>query len=540
MIRTAYLPTTHFSGLSGGATTGGLTGKSRLLYLAPNAVSSFWNDTAGVYLPKVPTWRSHIQAFKDTFLEFVEDGAFYFTIPIVGPILARSYQGFVGLSDTVAQHALEPVVRTNAKEQTIQWLGTPFHLVEKQVEKVIAAPARKELLNKIAATKAGALVGAVAIASGFEYLIPHLNNLATKELFNTVNFTAVAGLEKQRDSIDEGEVDIIKRAKKRFFQVSAIAGGLLLGSAALPTLLKGGAKNLKQLLRFVDFDARPEMNAFFDLSTPLLAVVIGHGVASYLDASQSSLERKETGLRLAFVVPYLLAGGQLTKNLLGWIGQNRLVDHEGGKFILGDGKAPAFIKQIFGHRKAEGALGLNFLNEKRQWSDAFTKKGQFLNFDFLKSKEVLREALEAAEISGKKLSKQTIFNISDRFANIGPYAFWVKTLGMGVSVNLLAYALTRHRHQAEQSKEKKAQQEPTKVVNPSSNKALETASFNSSGPLYSNSAEATLSFLNKRLLTTPAIKQQTFPQSIGQGYSANGFPSVNSLYPVSTVQYTSF
>ena len=65
--------------------------KKSPFYLPPNAMDQFWHDTAGVYVPKIPTWRSHIQAFKDTFLEFVEDGAFYFSIPLMGPLLARAY-----------------------------------------------------------------------------------------------------------------------------------------------------------------------------------------------------------------------------------------------------------------------------------------------------------------------------------------------------------------------------------------------------------------------------------------------------------------
>lgn len=505
----------HFSSLGAGPAAG--TGmKSRLFYLAPNAVSSFWNDTAGVYLPKVPTWRSRIQAFKDTFLEFVEDSAFYFAIPVAGPILAKSYQGFVGLEKAVAQHAANPTTKANAKEQAIRWVGTPFSALEKEVAKHITATGQKEVLNKIAATKAGALAGAVAFASGFEYLIPHLNNLATKKLFDTVNFTAVAGLEKQRDTVQPGEVDIIKRAKNRLFQVSAIASALVIGSAALPGLLKGGAKPLQQLLKFVDFDARQEVNAFFDLSKPLLAIVIGHGVASYLDASQSSLERKETALRLGFVVPYLLAGGEATKNLLGWIGQNKLVTQSGKKFIVGDGNAPALVKWLFGHHKADGALGVNFLTDKRKLSDAFTKAGEFLNFNFLKSEEELLKALETVKPAGEALTNKTSLAITNKFGAIGPYSFLVKTLGMGVSVNLLAYALTRHRHKLAKQDEPQTESKTTAAYDPSATSGAKVS------PLAQDSA-----------LQVSSITQPVLPSQIQQAYPQHGF---QQLTPFTTSQ----
>jgi hypothetical protein len=428
--------------------------KKSPFYLPPNAMDQFWHDTAGVYVPKIPTWRSHIQAFKDTFLEFVEDGAFYFSIPLMGPLLARAYVDIQKLEPMLKKHAISDSVRTDAKGTALEWLGTPYHILEKNIGDHIHESGKAEVLAKIAKSKVGVLVGAVAFASGLEYSIQHTNNLLTAKFFHAKNFTATAGLEAPTNEIRDGEVDVVARGKKRLKQVGLVTGALMIGSFVLPALLKGkGIDHAQKILRYVDFSAQPNQKIFYDLSKPLLALVIGTGIVSYLDAAQNDMERKEVAARLAIVAPYLLVGGELTRNGLAWLAQNKMIVQEGKKLIIGDGKnIPKFLKTILGHDKADGVLGLNFLKEGRNVKQSLTQPEHFLDMNFLKNDAAFQKMIDTAQKEGR-LSADNVRQINRAFDNIDAQSNFIKIFGMGISTTLLTYAITRERFKAQKEKE---------------------------------------------------------------------------------------
>ncbi|HEY9745667.1 MAG TPA: hypothetical protein V6C99_05570 [Oculatellaceae cyanobacterium] len=255
----------------------------------PMALQQVGIDTGNVLVPKLPFVRSKTQLFEEIFLEVVEDLAFYLTIPIAGTLLAE---------------------RFFAK----RFGHTPQEIGSRLGRKALEAP------RNLIAAKAGVFLGAVSIAAGFEYLIQHVKNVITAKKFHTKNFTAVAGFEPGRTQLQSGETDPVEKAKRRIWQTAVLTGAGLLSAVLAPKSIMKNDRvfaTAKKLIQYLDFGKRPG-NAPFDLSGPILGLVIGSGVISYIDAARDNLERKETATRLLFVVPGLLFGKALASDLLAW------------------------------------------------------------------------------------------------------------------------------------------------------------------------------------------------------------------------------
>ncbi|MBY0404667.1 MAG: hypothetical protein K2X66_12260, partial [Cyanobacteria bacterium] len=356
--------------------------------IGPNAISQFVADTLGVWAPKMPFVRSKTQFFEDTFLEFVEDAAFYFTVPLAGQyLLAPIFNKLVGLTEKDGVQAIGTSVRN------------------------LGATASKELI----AAKSGTLLGALALAGGFEYMIQHAKNVITARHFKTKNFTAVAGLEKPTESTTHNEEDPVQKAKRRLFQVGTVVAALSGASLILPFAIKSSptlVKVAKNILHHIDFSSK----STFDLTKPILAVLIATGVVSYIDAARDSLERKETATRLLFVVPYLLFGKDIAANLLGKFFENQSVGKGADKFIIKD---------------------------KVRFLDKAIKQESFLNFNIVKPSIF-------EEVQGLEIANTLKEAILSKHHQIKTSSYLLSALAIGCGLCLLTNYQTKQRFNKKQ------------------------------------------------------------------------------------------
>jgi hypothetical protein len=426
--------------------------------LTPNSLSQFWTDTFGVGAPVAlaASTRGWINVFESIYLELIEDGAFYFTLPIVGPILGAGLaNAFSGVKDwrknknlsTLASH-LE-LTDKKGQADARRLVGHPMRKISEELEKLpLDKKAKQEILERVVSTKAGALIGTLGVAAGLEYMIQHTKNVVTAQGFKTKNFAAVAGLEESKAHTEEGLTDPVKKAKKRGKQVGAFVLGSLATAFATPFILKniGGLRAAEKVMKVAD--CKPG----FDISKPILALLIGTGVASYLDAARDPLEKKETGTRLCVVVPYLLFG----KELAGY-GITKFKE-KFTKVILGQDKSGKEVKVPI-----RDVLPLTT-------GDPFKKmvnKESLLEFDVIKSaKEIVNDLSDKDDNNQKvkeRLNKLGGFKLTDEIkakliaehGKLNIYSYLLGALGCGLGMNLLIYKQTqaRYKHKQEAAKQ---------------------------------------------------------------------------------------
>jgi hypothetical protein len=388
---------------------------ARFAGLPDNAIQQFFADTAGVYAPKLPYMRSWLQFFEDSFLEGVEDAAWYFIIPGLGPYIGKAF-------NQLAKTGI------HAKDAT-DLIGKPLHSL-----KLDHLPADKAA--RLIGAKAATVTSAAALMCGAEYLVQHNKNWVTAKLFGTKNFAAVAGLEQSSNDVKKGEEDPTTKAALRNKQVLM---GVLSALGASVVMAKGLPRSArltqaaKNVLNWVDFGKG------FDVSKSLLALGIGTGVVSYMDAARDNLERKELASRLAIVVPYLMFGKELAGNFVAWVrqGGNELAKAFGiGDVELPDGKKVA-IKDLKG---ADGKA-FSFLQPDFNILKTPFQKESFLNFNAVKSLETITKEvnkLDLPEVSKARLLRS--------FSGIDHNKFLLCTAVMSGWLAILVNAQTRNRY----------------------------------------------------------------------------------------------
>jgi hypothetical protein len=352
------------------------------------AINAVVMDTIGVLFPKLVISRSAPATTESIFLEVVENVPFYAGATLLGRFAFGPLYKFL--------------LKLN-KNETLAHIGTPL--------KALGEGASKQLI----AAKIGTVFGIVALAGGFEFLVSHVNNYLTHSVFKLNNFTAVAGLEKARTQIKQGEEDPVAKAKNRFIKVPLISLALATvgGIFAAAVLHSPSALNAaKRILQHFDFGVNAEKSAF-DLSKPLLSLMIASGVTSYLDAARGDFERVEVGFRLSVVVPYLLAGKNLIGNALARL-------HENAAITLPNGQKGQ-IKDL-----------VPFTDKSLLFRDSF--------LDFNQVKGSVFKEVQALKV--EDALKETILN---RFNRIGHQINYFAFAGMGITLGLLSYALTRYR-----------------------------------------------------------------------------------------------
>ncbi len=436
--------------------------------LPENALSQFISDTLGVWAPKVPLTRSKTQFFEDAFLELVEDGAFYFTLPVVGPLLGGLLNKVVTQNQAFKQWGESAEIQRLKKElnvkppespewfkklktkiginttpdpHEIKWLvGTPLRKVTAKVREMNLKSAGnahfdEALLRPLIATKLGALLGTVAVAAGFEYMIQHTKNVITAKQFKTKNFAAVAGLESGKAHTTQGQTDPVEKARKRSKQVGLfVLGSLGLAAIAPQAVLhnQGIANAAKKFLHVADFDKG------FDISKPALAFLIGTGVVSYVDAARDSLERKETATRLAVVAPYLMFG----KEIAGYT-MAKFMDTFNTVDVGNKTKRP--LKDF-----------VPFTNGKNPITQALDYKNTFLDMNVRKNTETLVEELEKSKVLAEYANNPALVAkiraaVIGSHAKLENYSYLLSALVCGLGINWIVYKQTQKRYQLQQA-----------------------------------------------------------------------------------------
>lgn len=391
----------------------------------PSAINQALLDIAGVWAPKLIVLRSYFQFFEETFLEFVEDLAFYFSTALAG----------LGLHGPMAK--LGGLKSKNAAEEIGKGLGGKVEDPKVASKNLIAA-------------KLGTVLGALGIGSGFEFMIQHAKNVMTATQFHTRNFTAVAGLEGSQNEAAKGEADPVDKAKRRLWQTGLATVGMLAAAFAAPKLVLHNAaveKGARKFLSYVDFSK----GKAFDLSKVFLAVLAGVGAVSYFDASRDSLERKENATRLAVVIPYMLFGKELMNLAVAKF-------HETFGSIQVDGKEVKL-------RKLKEQLNFSFI--KGNPIKKALNKETFLDMGVVRSKDELMQHMDDLTKNMEKSPQTEKWikgikeGLSHRSGAIGNSAFYLSAATTGILINLIAYAMTRERFKRQKAQEQDNQANAT-------------------------------------------------------------------------------
>jgi hypothetical protein len=413
----------------------------------PTAVSQALLDIAGVYTPKLLVLRSGFQLFEESFLEFVEDLAFYFSTALAG----------LGAQKVMSRLAkLKPGQGLEKGEHAPNKIGQG--LGGKTTEK--NEDGTYKVHKNLIAAKLGTVMAALGVATGFEFMIQHTKNVLTAKEFHVRNFTAVAGLEDAQDKNRKGERDPVEKAKQRAKQTATVTASIIGAALLAPWAVRKSStveSAARKILGYVDYGK----NGSFDLSKVFLGIIAGVGAWSYIDASRDSLERKENATRLAVVIPYMLIGKELMMLALAKGHQrfgaidlgkekvklNQLAKEAGFSFTTGNPIKRALNKETF--------MDMNVLRNQEQLQEHFTE---------VKAKWLEKHPEDTARF--EKLDKAIGQDFARRLGAMKTHAFYLSAATTGILINLIAYSMTRLRYRGEQERDEALQGQNNSAQSP--------------------------------------------------------------------------
>ncbi len=416
----------------------------KLLYVSEgqNGLSwmSFLRDTSVAWLPKIVVSRSLIEISESTFLEFLESGVVYFSVPLA----AKGLHNFF----------------FNQARKTFTGGVLDKKLLQKPVSKLLYEAGQKggesvkKQLPHILSVKAATILGPmVAVGLGCEYLINYGKNLMTAHFFKKDKFSDVVNLSKgQMKSGEKSEV--VNKSIGRALVTLGLMMGTLGASALLarfghrlPTSSAKPYKNLLKNLGFVsaakqtpddlmaavvkhlDFDAN---KGGFSLSGNQLRWYMLASIPAYADAARDKYERVEAVTRLAMIMGYLGFGQQaLEKGMLAVIKRYR----------------PSLYKAMTATTEAgkRQVMKLDQVAEKVYDRVATSCKGQFVVSDqandvLAKADYLTHKVANDAEFKQAVTAKNVLFGVP----------MVVGILGTGIGVSLLNQFWTKYRFQKAQ------------------------------------------------------------------------------------------
>lgn len=306
------------------------------------STTRFIQGTMTNWFPKAVFSRSLVDFSEFTFLEFLESGLFYFAAPFLGEKLYRNR-----LFKKVQPKNLRETISKN---------------VVKSLDEIEKSKFKLETKNRLKTTKAGILLGCIAVPA-MEYSIGFAKNLFTLKVFKVSDFNNVANLNKNKNKKEDKEqqkrVETHSKSvllKTGILSAAGLGAGLLLASrghnskSALKfseiilepgKVISKGLKKLgvnskktdeflKEYLK-LDFDNR---NGKLALSKGQLAVICTTGLFGYASAAKDrgKLDFYEVWTRVPLVVLYTIFGSSLL---------------DGGfkKLLAKKGKFPELIKK---------------------------------------------------------------------------------------------------------------------------------------------------------------------------------------------------
>ncbi len=306
------------------------------------STTRFIQGTMTNWFPKAVFSRSLVDFSEFTFLEFLESGLFYFAAPFLGEKLYRNR-----LFKKVQPKNLRETISKN---------------VVKSLDEIEKSKFKLETKNRLKTTKAGILLGCIAVPA-MEYSIGFAKNLFTLKVFKVSDFNNVANLNKNKNKKEDKEqqkrVETHSKSvllKTGILSAAGLGAGLLLASRghnsksalkfseiilepgkAISKGLKELGVNSKKTDEFLkeylklDFDNR---NGKLALSKGQLAVICTTGLFGYASAAKDrgKLDFYEVWTRVPLVVLYTIFGSSLL---------------DGGfkKLLAKKGKFPELIKK---------------------------------------------------------------------------------------------------------------------------------------------------------------------------------------------------
>jgi hypothetical protein len=396
---------------------------------------SFLRDTSVAWLPKIVVSRSLIEISESTFLEFLESGVIYFSVP-------------------VAAKAMHHFFRRQAEESfngklTRKYLAMPADELRQLATKPGEAILRKELPHILAVKTATILGPMVAIGLGCEYLINYGKNLLTAKVFKKDKYSDIVNLSKgQMKSGEDSEV--VTKSIHRLLATLGLMGGTLLGALTIAryghklpqTPLKGLKEaliknNWKQLgyklpdnpfavlVKHFDYDAT---KGGFSISANQLRWFMLASVPAYADAARDKLEKVESVSRLGVVMGYLAFGQQaLEKGMLGVIKKCRPDLYSAMIADVGPGGKMQVMRLTDVVDKAFNKINLSQRGGSIQVSQ--------LDGLFEKADEAALKVASDIELKRAVIGKNVLFGVP----------LVVGVLGTGVGVTLLNQFWTKYR-----------------------------------------------------------------------------------------------
>jgi hypothetical protein len=257
------------------------------------AVFTFFQDLLVSLGSRAAAFRGAAEGFETSLLELLENLVVYFGLKPIGGGMNRLSLAVLPKQDRTK---LAPLLRNEA---------------------VTSLPA--ELLKKLNSVKAATAITTLAasLLCG-EYIILHLKNLMTAQVFKKDRFTDVIGL-SQGHIKNQTESPVLQKSKNRMFQLPAtfaaiLAGSLILARTGHKSELVQNTATLMEKKGFLL--TRNPQTGKLEVPFNLIRTYMFLSIPGYLDAARDKQERIEAAIRLPIVMGYLAFGQGFLEKIL--------------------------------------------------------------------------------------------------------------------------------------------------------------------------------------------------------------------------------
>ncbi len=373
------------------------------------SATRFIQGTATNWFPKAVLSRSKVDLTEFTFLEFLESGLFYFAAPLLGEHLYR-------------KNIFNKIQPSKIKKEI-------YNNIPKSLEQIKKSNLDKNLKNRLITTKAGMVLGCLAVPA-LEYALSFGKNLFTLKVFKVGNFNNVANLDKAKTE-DKAQQDRIEKHSKYELKKA----GLLSVSGTLVGLsLAAFGHKSKNIVKLSEIILEPGQHL-----AELLKVKskkANNFLKDYLKLDFNNSEGKLS-----------LSKGQLAATCITGLFGYSAAAKDRGKLDLYEvwTRVPlVVIYTIFGSALFDSGFK-NILAKKGKFSELIKKDKEGDILPVPSRKELPQIAKKLAEKSGTKVEKELETLIRQKSIITGvPYLF--SLLVMGFTLSAVARIWTRIRY----------------------------------------------------------------------------------------------
>jgi hypothetical protein len=245
----------------------------------------FIQSVGSCWLPKAIVARSWAEQVEQGFLEFVENGLYFYSIPFFANRLFK-----------------KPLQQLAPKKFATELLSKPVTEIAKK---------SPQALKNVTPVKAAIILASLSALVG-EYSLSFFKNLQTEKLFRKSKFSDVVNLSQGTMTHNENS-PVAQKAWRRIKQCAIVAGSMLAGAILLARFGSKSAalqKFSNRLVKTFDFDFAK--GGKLGLSKSQLRAIVITGGVSYLDAARDKLEQQEIFTRvICMIVPYYCFGKEI-------------------------------------------------------------------------------------------------------------------------------------------------------------------------------------------------------------------------------------